>query len=407
MTAATYDVGGILLPRPFKVRRLGHVGFFHADNEAATRFYTDVLGFRRSDPIRANPDGPILGSFTTYGADHHALVHIDARVAAHDPFLAVGVTVNQISFQVGSLQEVTEAYHYFRDKGFIGDQGPPVQGIGRDFPGSNWALYVYGPGGHIVELFYGMEQIGWQRATKPRSLHLNGRTLESNPHVVPALPQRSELQEILEVEARSPLPLDGGSRDMGVQGAPFDYAVGGILLQRPFAINKIGPLCFFVEDVEESEAFYVEHVGLMRTEQVSWRGHRAVYLRSGAEHHTIALFPLEMREALGFDRRTRLMSWGIELGSYRQLRESRDYLRAKGFSILEAVPELHPGIDYCFYVRDPSGHTVLLYYYMEQVGWQGQPRSPVMRRALDPSWPENLQPLSDTYMDQTKQGPMG
>lgn len=56
---------------------------------------------------------------------------------------------------------------------------------------------------------------------------------------------------------------------------------------------------------------------------------------------------------------------------------------------------------------DPDGHLVQLYYYMEQVGWDGRPRPRADRRAVGPEWPETLEPLSDTYVDQTFQGPLG
>ena len=58
---------------------------------------------------------------------------------------------------------------------------------------------------------------------------------------------------------------------------------------------------------------------------------------------------------------------------------------------------------------DPEGHCIKLYYYMEQVGWDGKPRPEEMRRESLPvsQWPEVLDPLSDTYADQTFQGPLG
>src|SRR3954466_11782311 len=46
-----YSVGGVLLERPFKVRRLGHVGFNFDDVAGALRFYRTLLGFRISDVI--------------------------------------------------------------------------------------------------------------------------------------------------------------------------------------------------------------------------------------------------------------------------------------------------------------------------------------------------------------------
>ena len=49
MTASSvdtkFDVGGVLLDRPFKVRRLGHFGFNVDDIEAHRHFYGDLLGF--------------------------------------------------------------------------------------------------------------------------------------------------------------------------------------------------------------------------------------------------------------------------------------------------------------------------------------------------------------------------
>ena len=45
----TYDVGGVLMERPFKIRRLGHFGINVVDMEKGKRFYRDLLGFRIVD----------------------------------------------------------------------------------------------------------------------------------------------------------------------------------------------------------------------------------------------------------------------------------------------------------------------------------------------------------------------
>ena len=44
---------------------------------------------------------------------------------------------------------------------------------------------------------------------------------------------------------------------------------------------------------------------------------------------------------------------------------------------------------------------------MEQVGWDGRVRPQSMRRQVQRDWPEALEPLSDTYVDQVFQGPLG
>ena len=42
---------------------------------------------------------------------------------------------------------------------------------------------------------------------------------------------------------------------------------------------------------------------------------------------------------------------------------------------------------------------------MEQIGWDGRVRPAAERRRVNGQWPEALEPLSDTYVDQVFQGP--
>ena len=81
------------------------------------------------------------------------------------------------------------------------------------------------------------------------------------------------------------------------------------------------------------------------------------------------------------------------------------------FSFKEMPAELHPGIDYAAYAVDPDGHMIQLYYYMEQIGWSGKPRPQENScgRQVSPDWPDQVEPLSDTYVDQVFAlgGPLG
>ena len=45
---------------------------------------------------------------------------------------------------------------------------------GRDMPGSNWHTYLLDPDGHSNELYYGIEQIGWDGYSKPQSMYDRG-----------------------------------------------------------------------------------------------------------------------------------------------------------------------------------------------------------------------------------------
>ncbi len=180
-----------------------------------------------------------------------------------------------------------------------------------------------------------------------------------------------------------------------------------MLLARPFKITKIGPVALFVDDVERAEAFYRDRLGLVTSEETRYRGARCVFLRCGAEHHSLALYPKELRGVLGLSPHTTCASFGVELANYGQLRAAIDFLKAQGCTFVELPPELYPGIDYAAFALDPDGHCIQLYYYMEQVGWDGRVRAPAERRRTATPWPEALEPLSDTYVDQIFQGPFG
>src|SRR5713226_7546639 len=80
-------------------------------------------------------------------------------------------------------------------------------------------------------------------------------------------------------------------------GLPASWDVEGVLLPRPFKITKIGPVGLFVEDVDRAEAFYADRLGFVASEAVLYRGARCVFLRCGAEHHSLALFPRELRRS--------------------------------------------------------------------------------------------------------------
>ena len=401
-----YNVGGILLQRPFKVRRLGHFGFNALKVPECLTFYHDLLGFKLSDtldfaavpgmPEEVKALGDARGFFMRHGTDHHSFVLFNQRVMDFRPDrkFRPEVTINQITWQVGSLKEVVEAFHYFQERDV------PIQRVGRDMPGSNWHCYVYDPDGHTNEFYYGIEQIGWNDLSKPRSIYYRGFRQE------PPLPQISETVEVAEAIRDKGVDIFAGHRYDNTLSAK--YEVEGILLPRPFKITKIGPVHLFVEDVEAAEAFYTDTVGFVKSEESVYQGARCVFLRAGSEHHSLALFPKALRATLGFSPHTTCKSFGVEVGSYQQLREAVAFLTSHGATILDPLPaELTLGMDYVTHVLDPDGHCIQLYYYMEQIGWDGCPRPHSQRRQVTGAWPEALESLSDTYVDQVYQGPLG
>jgi catechol 2,3-dioxygenase-like lactoylglutathione lyase family enzyme len=400
-----YDIGGVRYPQPFKIRRLGHFGFNVPDLEAGIDFYARLLGFRitdtrdfskipgREEMAKRMQDPRIV--FMSHNSDHHAflLAHKSMGAIFGDDAVSKDVTVNQITWQVGTMEEVYAAADYFSEKQV------EIRRVGRDMPGSNWHTYIRDPDGHTVELYYGMEQIGWDGRSKPESMYY--RAFRQRPD----LPQISEEQEVREAVAKG-VDINAGNtiQDRGQE----EYVVAGVRLPRPFKIVNIGPMSLFVSDVGASEAFYTDTMGFVRTEAVTYKGHRCVFLRNGGEHHSLALFPKALRRALGLNAGTSVATMGMQVGSYRQLKDAVAFLKKNSVRFTDAVPaELYPGVDYAAHFIDPAGHCLMLYYYMERVGWDGRPRPASERRKVAKDWPESLEPMSDTYADPAFMGPLG
>jgi catechol 2,3-dioxygenase-like lactoylglutathione lyase family enzyme len=399
-----FDVGGVLLDRPFKIRRLGHFGFNSLNIEEAAHFYIDLLGFRISDEasfLRRFTNGEMDGLgpggyFTRHGTDHHAFVLFNKKIMdkmteLRGGTVKPGITTNQITWQVGSLAEVGNGAKWFAE------EGVPIQRTGRDMPGSNWHTYVFDPDGHVNELYYGIEQVGWEGFSKPLSMY--GRGFQQAPE----LPQINEFTEV-EQALEQGVDLHGGYRWVDPLAATYD--VDGVLLPRPFKIVKIGPVGVYVEDVEAARAFYEDRLGFVLTQEVTWKGFRCLFLRTNTEHHSLALFPIGVREAVGASSHSTNASFGVQLANYRQLRDAVAFLTQNGCRFAEVPAELHPGIDYAAHVIDPDGHCVQLYFSMEQIGWDGAARTAAPRGAVNPAdWPETLEADANAYAGEAFLGP--
>ena len=399
-------VGGVQLPRPFRIRRLGHFGVNVSDPAASLEFYDRLLGFEVADELDFGPrlpegerdkHGPTVGSFTRHGTDHHSFV-IFPRGAMHavNPHYAdyPELTVNQITWQVGTLREVVDGYEWFLRNGL------KILRAGRDLPGSNWHFYPPDPSGHINELYYGIEQIGWAGYSKPGPMH---RIRYQQP---PGLPHRSEFAEVNEAIAQGD-DLNAGWRRKAPWPETFD--VGGVQLARPFKIGKVGPVRLFVDDVAEALRFYQDTLGLAVTEQIIYEGHRCVFLRANTEHHSLALYPKALRAVLGLPAGSTLFSFGLQLGSYQQLRDAISFLAAAGIRFRRLPAVLSPGMGHHVYAVDPDGNGMQLYWEMEQIGWEGKPRPAAKRRQIEEDhtlWPQTLELQSDSFTGEVFLGPI-
>ncbi|HXP32048.1 MAG TPA: VOC family protein [Stellaceae bacterium] len=397
-----FDVGGVWLDRPFRIRRLGHFGLYTDDPAAARRFYVDLLGFQISDEVdytdRLAGHAQVAelrqhkGYFTRYGTDHHAFVLFPRRVfAALGRAVPPEIAINQLTWQLGSLKEVVEANQWLMRNQVRIDRS------GRDMPGSNWHTYMFDPDGERNELYYGIEQIGWNGRSKPRAMY-DGRFDK-----VAELPQGPEVREV-DKAAEASIDLSAGHRHR--EAMPFDYEVGGIMMARPFRITGIGPVRLLVRDMEAAVEFYRDRLGFEISEEVMWHGQRCVFLRVNTEHHSVALYPASLAAALDLPHRTLCLSFGVRVNDYRQLRDAIAFLKRQGVRILHLPQELLPGMDYNAFAVDPDGHLIQLYFAMEQIGWDGRPRPAAERRRIDnQAWPDTVEAQSDTFRGEPFLGP--
>lgn len=402
MSADRFDVGGVLLDRPFRIRRLGHIGL-NVDGAAdALAFYCDLLGFRIADRMDFAPMLPAEwlddlsethGFFLHHGSDHHSLVVFPKGVTDKIDRDPAEVTLNQLTWQVGSLEQVVDAQRW------LGETDVRIFRSGRDMPGSNWHVYFADPDGHVNELYYGMEQIGWDGLSKPTEMH------ERVFHQAPDLPQICELEEV-ERALESGVDLTSGTR--AAERQPAVHAVEGVLLPRPFKVTRLGPIGLFVADPSASLAFYESRLGFALSESVDTPHGACHYLRAGTEHHSLAIVPRALRAALGLSEHTTTGWVGLQLGSYRQLHDAISFLANNGVRLEETPVQLLPGVEHSVFAFDPAGHAFLLYFAMEQIGWDGQPRPVHLRPDLSRPWPATIRgEQSSHFVGETFLGPWG
>lgn len=387
----TFNVGGLRLPQPFRIRRIGHIGYHAPDVNASADFLSRQLGLLKSDVDDFTTRVPQLskadatGYFFRCGTDHHTVVlGSQALVDTREP-ARKGALVGQISWQVGSLKEVLDGITFM-------DERARLRRVGRDSPGSNWHAYAYDPDGYINEIFYGMEQVGWDGRSKPASMY------DRAFHRRPELPQMPEFLEVDVAAARGDRlegfrPVDRGE-------ARFD--VEGILMERPFKLTRLGRIVLFVAELERSLAFYTQVLGLRLSERRKVLGHECAFLRADTEHHTLALLPKALEERLGIGA-----GYGLAVATYQQLRDAHAHLRTQpGVKVLELPAELSPGVAYGFWVQGPDRVAIQLTYGMDAVDRRGAVVPPVSLPPAPGAWPEAIEHGDAAWADPVFMGPL-
>lgn len=149
---------------PARLRRLGHVGIWARDPVGLADWYRDVLGFRVTDVRKDYEHWGAKGTavFLRVGNDHHDLVLFPRPADVSDEIFSAFNRLSHIAYELGSLEELFRLKAYFTERNVT-----IVRGVGRLFPGGNYNLDVLDAEGNRVELFYDIEQIGWDGRARP------------------------------------------------------------------------------------------------------------------------------------------------------------------------------------------------------------------------------------------------
>lgn len=397
-----YEIGGVRMSRPFKIRRVSHIGLNAGDMSGMLRCYRDLLGLVPTDSSgnladKLDPGHSVIPEpearslyFFRYGSDHHQFVLMDRRLWRMLDEENAHLTVNQISWQVGSLEEVANAIDC------LGGEQQRITRSGRDMPGSNWHTYVLDPDGYTVELTFGMEQVGWDARSKPRESWDDLRFSD-----FPALPHQSESVEIAD-QAKKGVDLASGFAPAIVDGL---FAVGGVLMSRPFKVVGLGPFSIVVEDFEQSLNHYQDVFGFELRYEGEVDGVRFAALACNTAHHALVLYSAPVRATLGLADDASLVATGFQLATYEQLRLAVQFLVERGLEEVEVPGELVPGFDHVAHLRDPDGNLIQLYFQMRQcISGDGRAGSPSITGPVS-EWPHVIDASDDVFQGEPFMGP--
>ena len=204
----------------------------------------------------------------------------------------------------------------------------------------------------------------------------------------PELPQISEFEEVQQATRKGHRHFSGYRH---VEKLPAQYDVDGVLLPRPFKIVRLGPVYLFTR-IWKLLNFYRDTLGFTSTEEIIWHGERCLFLRCNTEHHSVALLPLPVRDALGLSAHSKCAAFGIQLANYRQLKEAVEFFRDNGVKVTESIPaELSPRHRILRHgARSRWPHdSALLRNGADRLGGQAEPEGTNEKRRALEDWPES------------------
>lgn len=146
--------------------RIGHIGVVAHDLPRMVAFYEDALGMQVSDRMLFPDESPFYeGVWLRINTDHHVISIFNLRDAAglnrgsERHVLRPGF--HHMAFEVSSFEHLREAVRYAHEHDVA------VQGVRTGGPGCQLRVYMWDPEDNLVELYWALDQVGWDGASRP------------------------------------------------------------------------------------------------------------------------------------------------------------------------------------------------------------------------------------------------
>jgi catechol 2,3-dioxygenase-like lactoylglutathione lyase family enzyme len=151
---------------PFSIAKIGHVVLIVQDLEKSVDFYTRVLGFRVSDVY---PETMVPGCmvFMRCANDHHGVALVGGAKGPGN-----SNELNHMAFEVAALDEV------FRARDHLRAEGVKITYAGRRRAGCQVAVEFLDPDNHVLEIYWGIDQVGSDGRIRPPAEWREEMTLE-------------------------------------------------------------------------------------------------------------------------------------------------------------------------------------------------------------------------------------
>jgi catechol 2,3-dioxygenase-like lactoylglutathione lyase family enzyme len=144
-------------------RRIAHVGITTSDLEGFVAFYEDVLGMTVSDRMPYPESSPFHeGVWMRCNSDHHTISVFGLREpSAPATDRSLTGRLHHLAFEMASFDDLRRAARMIRERDL------PVQGTRTGGPGCQLRLYFWDPENNLIELFWGLDQVGWDGVARP------------------------------------------------------------------------------------------------------------------------------------------------------------------------------------------------------------------------------------------------